>query len=140
MTDIFACWKCGARRQLDERYCSRKCDNCARESKRRWRRANPLTGVARLKDIVRSTAKVALSRGVIQRQPCEVCAARAEMHHDDYTKPLAVRWLCRAHHLEWHTRNEPVPPAPKVSRYGKRILIPGKLRAVDIDKRGTLGR
>lgn len=25
------------------------------------------------------------------------------MHHDDYRKPLAVRWLCFRHHREFHT-------------------------------------
>ena len=32
-------------------------------------------------------------------QPCEKCrAARTVAHHDDYDKPLEVRWLCPSHH------------------------------------------
>lgn len=140
MTDVISCPQCGSPRQLDERYCSRKCVVCVRESNRRSRKANPLKGAARAKAIVRAKAKMALRRGALVRQPCEVCGAAAEMHHDDYTKPTAVRWLCRAHHLAWHATNEPAPPKlqPKLSRYGKRILVPGKLRAVDIAERETI--
>ena len=38
----------------------------------------------------------------IDRKPCEICGAKAEAHHDDYDKPLEVRWLCFSHHREWH--------------------------------------
>jgi hypothetical protein len=45
----------------------------------------------------------AIRDGRLVRQPCEVCGSEAvEAHHDDYSKPLAVRWLCRKHHLEHH--------------------------------------
>jgi hypothetical protein len=41
--------------------------------------------------------------GRIKKQPCEVCGEpKADAHHDDYSKPLDVRWLCRKHHAEWH--------------------------------------
>lgn len=37
------------------------------------------------------------------RQKCEVCGSQeTEAHHDDYLKPLNIRWLCAAHHKEWH--------------------------------------
>ena len=45
----------------------------------------------------------AIRDGRLIRQPCEVCRAeKVEAHHDDYSKPLDVRWLCRKHHLEHH--------------------------------------
>jgi hypothetical protein len=47
-------------------------------------------------------ARYALSRGYIERRGCEVCGAHAEMHHDDYSKPDEVRWLCRQHHKDAH--------------------------------------
>lgn len=45
----------------------------------------------------------AIERGELTRQPCEVCGAtRVDAHHDDYSRPLDVRWLCRGHHLQIH--------------------------------------
>jgi hypothetical protein len=35
------------------------------------------------------------------RQPCEVCGdPKSQAHHDDYSKPLDVRWMCFRHHRE----------------------------------------
>lgn len=45
----------------------------------------------------------AIRDGRLIPQPCEKCSdPGAEAHHDDYSKPLEVRWLCREHHLEHH--------------------------------------
>lgn len=53
----------------------------------------------------REAVAAALRNGSIERQPCEVCGERnTHGHHDDYSKPLAVRWLCRPHHQEHHRR------------------------------------
>ncbi len=45
----------------------------------------------------------AIRSGSMIRGCCEVCgSARAQAHHDDYKKALAVRWLCHVHHVLWH--------------------------------------
>jgi len=42
----------------------------------------------------------------ISRQPCEECGSvqYVHAHHDDYLKPFNVRWLCAAHHSQWHKK------------------------------------
>jgi hypothetical protein len=46
-----------------------------------------------------------IEAGRMNRQPCEVCcAAPAHAHHDDYSRPLDVRWLCPKHHREHHAK------------------------------------
>ena len=45
----------------------------------------------------------AIQSGKMHRQPCIVCGnAEVEAHHEDYSKPLDVMWLCRKHHGEHH--------------------------------------
>lgn len=45
----------------------------------------------------------ALRDGKLKRQACERCGdPQADAHHDDYSKPLDVRWLCRPHHAARH--------------------------------------
>jgi hypothetical protein len=55
------------------------------------------------KMLARTAARHAANRGKLQRQPCEICGeAKVEAHHDDYSKPLQVRWLCPPHHRDVH--------------------------------------
>ena len=51
----------------------------------------------------------AIKLGKLIRKPCEVCGTEpTDAHHDDYNKPLEVRWLCKRCHVEWHKDNEPI--------------------------------
>lgn len=59
----------------------------------KWMKANP--------EKVSAHQKVyhALSRGWLVKQPCEICGSlKSEAHHEDYSMPLLVRWLCRQDH------------------------------------------
>lgn len=41
--------------------------------------------------------------GKIKRGVCEVCGSiNTNAHHDDYSKPLKIRWFCHKHHMEHH--------------------------------------
>jgi len=59
----------------------------------RWRERHPLEVWAH------AATRSAIRRGLLTRQPCEVCGAEpADAHHEDHTAPLAIRFLCRRHH------------------------------------------
>jgi ribosomal protein S27AE len=47
---------------------------------------------------------------LIVKKICSVCGSNklVEAHHDDYTKPLDIRELCKKCHKEWHSQNEPI--------------------------------
>lgn len=69
----------------------------------RWNTSNPKALWAH------SALRSALRKGLIERGPCEVCGAvhgkddvLIHGHHDDYDKPMQVRWLCMLHHRQIH--------------------------------------
>lgn len=100
---INICKRCGKEfeaRSLRGSYCDGPCFRAKeRDYSRRHaatfsperRRANILVGCA-------------LAKGELVRQSCEVCGSRhyVEAHHDDYARPLDVRWLCKSHHRKHH--------------------------------------
>lgn len=64
--------------------------------------------VARYPAVARAHGAVqrAMKSGELVRKPCEECGERrSHAHHDDYAKPLEVRWLCPIHHKAWHRAN-----------------------------------
>ena len=45
----------------------------------------------------------AVRDGRLEKKPCEICGnPDSQGHHEDYSKPLDVRWLCVRHHADRH--------------------------------------
>ena len=69
-----------------------------------------------VKALARRLVRDAVASGQLAPEPCEKCGLdldekrfadgrrRVQAHHDDYSKPLDVRWLCTACHGVEHRR------------------------------------
>jgi len=63
-----------------------------------WRKKHP--------EIVRcyKIYNKALRNRTLKKKPCQICGnPKSEGHHEDYSKPLKVIWLCDKHHREVHS-------------------------------------
>lgn len=62
-----------------------------------WRERN------RIKELAHRAVARALKTGALVRLACERCGdPNTEAHHDDYTKPLDIKWLCDIDHKARH--------------------------------------
>lgn len=62
----------------------------------------------KFKEKVAAHNKVAKSimNGSLIKLPCQICGnEKSNAHHEDYSKPLDIIWLCRKHHEEIHHRS-----------------------------------
>ena len=115
------CSRCNVRKPLGEYYrCAARmdgrqsyCKACIGEYKTKY----PPTSAAKRKHKrdyrvlhpdrrrARQALQRAVATGKLDRNPCEVCGGlKTEGHHDDYSKPKHVRWLCRECHIAEHSR------------------------------------
>lgn len=66
----------------------------------KWSKRNPEKAAAH------SLVHRAIKDGRLIKQPCEIChSVSVEAHHDDYSQPLSIRWLCKKHHEQQHELN-----------------------------------
>lgn len=111
------CERCGEPvRTMSNRYCSKSCKSLSQD-----RAKLPGTFYERNADAVRAErreryatdegyrskvlARVAAYKAHPDTQPCEHCGSpNADRHHEDYSRPLDVRWLCRKCHIDEHVR------------------------------------
>lgn len=93
------CPKCGGQTPKKTGYCTPCSTAFTRERRREG--AYRLSDAARKADRARAYANVYLRRGHLKRGPCEVpgCLEKAMMHHNDFDRPLDVRWRCRTHRI-----------------------------------------
>jgi hypothetical protein len=66
---------------------------------------------------VHDVTEKAIKKGILRPENCEMCGESyrfvdgrlaVQAHHDDYNKPLEVRWLCQKCHHQWHKTNAPI--------------------------------
>lgn len=82
---------------------SSRCQSCLPEYNRSRKRNKPICRHPYPeKNKARDMVKVKIRQGIIVPQPCEKCGGKGQSHHDDYSKPLEIRWLCTKHHGEQH--------------------------------------
>ena len=99
------CSTCGE--QKEDNYLSQSC--CMKCKIKAKKENRPLrTDEQKFKDAVRKFTVSKIRQGILIRCPCKVCGTEEDVqaHHDDYYKPLDVRWLCRFHHREHHNNEK----------------------------------
>jgi hypothetical protein len=91
--------------------CSVSCANAVRsaarkdpESRAKWLAANKGTPHFVAQRRAHHIVENEILRKRLTRLPCEKCGTKESVHahHEDYAKPLDVKWLCVAHHRQHH--------------------------------------
>jgi len=69
------------------------------KAKKKWIASNPNKRKAQ------QMVNNAIRDGKLFKEPCCVCGATKNIHahHDDYLKPLNIRWMCARCHHRWHS-------------------------------------
>ena len=98
------CSKCNNTLELNRLGKYRYCLSCHNNYMKQTRpKHSQLTDLQRLKANCRSYLNQYVKRGkILKPQICSIerCTNNdIEAHHNDYTKPLEVQWLCREHHI-----------------------------------------
>lgn len=115
------CKSCGCVKALTEFYAGHVCKSCTCKKNKEYRtkvgykrprRSSTPTDNTRRHIYsnqykAQSDVAYAIKVGKLSKSCCEVCGKTEHIHahHDDYSKPLQVKWLCPKHHSEWHSTN-----------------------------------
>ncbi len=83
------------------------------DRKRGNRMSNDAIRSYRLRNPVKWSAHILVNNKLkngtlVKSDSCEDCGTTESIlhgHHDDYAKPLEVRWLCPLCHKSWHIKN-----------------------------------
>ena len=116
------CDECrAARAVINRRYRAKN-----REKYREWERQNYIKNTEKMKEkgrrfydpaknLAHAHVFYALKTGKLTKGDCEQagedCWGAIHAHHDDYSKPLQVRWLCASHHGLLHAREKKLATA-----------------------------
>lgn len=110
------CLECGKRKLRvmftgDAKYCKQCVSGKKKESatlRREYHKTYQRTERGQMLFCAKQVVYNLKKMGLLIQSPCEVCGeAKSQAHHDDYSKPWMVRWLCKLHHTDWHLNNHP---------------------------------
>lgn len=65
----------------------------------------------------------AIKRGILQKGCCEIVGCdnpNTVPHHDNYSKPLKVRWFCASHHAKHHYKQWKIHGKPRRVRINSK--------------------
>ena len=66
-------------------------------------RLKQLKKAGHAKTLIYAEIKKKITSGEIVKKPCEVCGKeKTQGHHEDYSKPFDLVWLCVRHHQDRH--------------------------------------
>lgn len=105
-----ACLRLKERKRHHQQRITGKSKKARTDRMRKWKRKKP----ERIKSYARNSLHSAVKIGLIKKKRCRVCNKKnVHGHHEDYSKPLTVNWLCvKCHHL----RHNPHLTAEKEKR------------------------
>ncbi len=96
---------CSRCRAIHRRKYAAYCQPCHAANMRDWRKTHPMNAEQKRRDNCRSYSRVLMLRGKLVPGPCADCGGAWEhMHHEDYSKPREVTWLCKPCHGQRHDR------------------------------------
>jgi len=128
------CWRAYTRINNRKHYLKKKEKHNTRtkkwyqENKHKWKEyhANRIKNSDyKKKERARQQARRAVKKGIIKKENCSSCNSPiSELHHENYSKPLEVIWLCRPCHGRKHVeqkpnRHQPYKPCPMCNGSGK---------------------
>lgn len=118
------CIQCGCTFQArkGQKLCTVNCVNQrAKVTQRLRKRGSATTDIGKIKQRAQSAVASAVAAKVLERRACEyfvdwqgrVCGAlKTHAHHEDYSRPLDVVWLCPCHHARRHRELRDNPSTP----------------------------
>lgn len=91
-----------------------RCSNCCKTYNHKWGKTHLKEKIQAVyksikkypwKNLSRQKTRYAIRIGKLVRKPCENCGEqKAQAHHDDYSKPLKIKWLCSTCHAILHKK------------------------------------
>ena len=83
------------------------CSKCYKENSNHLSYRHKMNEKDKMMQKARIIVHKMVKEGSLFPEKCIVCGKLpTEAHHEDYNKPLNVKWVCKKHHKEIHNRTE----------------------------------